>query len=354
MLLDGRAYVTTGKVLRPLVPAGPGSGLDADTLDAQDGLYYVARGNHTGTQAPATISPQGAGSGLNADLLDGISAAGFDAAGTAAGLLGTHEGAPDPHPGYVTTAEGAALITAHEAAGNPHPVYLTAAEGDAVYAPLATGVTNGDTHDHVGGDGATIAYGGLSGIPSTFAPTAHASTHQNGGADEITVAGLSGLLADGQTPLGHAHVAGDITGTAVLTADARLSDARTPLAHSILGAEHTGFPGGTATFLRADNTFAAPTAEAAVTLTTVEKDLGSVPHRSGTFTITGAGLVAGKPVLIQQAVGPYTGKGTRADEAEMDRLSLSASVVDATTIRAYWTSQHQVRGNFRVNYLVSS
>jgi len=31
----------------------------------------------------------------------------------------------------------------------------------------------------------------------------HAATHQNGGADEISVAGLSGLLADAQTPLSH-------------------------------------------------------------------------------------------------------------------------------------------------------
>ena len=35
------------------------------------------------------------------------------------------------------------------------------------------------------------------------APPAHASSHQNGGGDEISVAGLSGLLADGQTPLTH-------------------------------------------------------------------------------------------------------------------------------------------------------
>lgn len=34
-------------------------------------------------------------------------------------------------------------------------------------------------------------------------PTAHASSHENGGADEISVAGLSGLLADAQTPLAH-------------------------------------------------------------------------------------------------------------------------------------------------------
>jgi len=32
---------------------------------------------------------------------------------------------------------------------------------------------------------------------------AHATTHQAGGSDQISVAGLSGLLADGQTPLAH-------------------------------------------------------------------------------------------------------------------------------------------------------
>ena len=35
---------------------GAGSGLDADLLDAQSGAYYLARANHTGTQAAATIS----------------------------------------------------------------------------------------------------------------------------------------------------------------------------------------------------------------------------------------------------------------------------------------------------------
>lgn len=34
---------------------GSGSGFDADLLDAQEGTYYRARANHTGTQAPASI-----------------------------------------------------------------------------------------------------------------------------------------------------------------------------------------------------------------------------------------------------------------------------------------------------------
>lgn len=39
---------------------------------------------------------------------------------------------------------------------------------------------------------------------SGFTPSLHASTHQNGGADEINVGGLSGTLADAQTPSAHA------------------------------------------------------------------------------------------------------------------------------------------------------
>lgn len=37
---------------------------------------------------------------------------------------------------------------------------------DSTKAPIAKGVTNGDTHDHSGGDGAQIAYSGLSGLPA--------------------------------------------------------------------------------------------------------------------------------------------------------------------------------------------
>jgi hypothetical protein len=86
------------------------------------------------------------------------------------------------------------------------------------------------------------------------APAAHASTHQDGGSDEIVVTGLTGLLATAQTPAAHAstHNAGGsdalaidaaagtgslrTLGTAATSAaagnDARLSDARTPTAHA--------------------------------------------------------------------------------------------------------------------------
>lgn len=40
-------------------------------------------------------------------------------------------------------------------------------------------------------------------VTANHNPKAHKASHQDGGADEISVAGLSGLLADGQTPLAH-------------------------------------------------------------------------------------------------------------------------------------------------------
>lgn len=85
-----------------------------------------------------------------------------------------------------------------------------------------------------------------------------------------------------------------------------------------------------------------------------EANLGSSAKRSGKFTISGSGLTIGKPVMIQQAVGPYTGKGTRADEAEMDQVSATASVTAADTITAYWSSPRRVKGNIKFNYQVGA
>lgn len=92
----------------------------------------------------------------------------------------------------------------------------------------------------------------------------------------------------------------------------------------------------------------------ALTLTTVEKDLGSLPRTNGTFDITGlSGLVVNAPVLVIMAAGPYTNKGTLVDEAEMDHISFSAYAFDSTTIRVYWKSRDYISGNIKVSYSVS-
>lgn len=117
----------------------------------------------------------------------------------------------------------------------------------------------------------------------------------------------------------------------------------------------TGSVGGGAKFLADDQTYKAVTAS--VAFTTAEVSLGAAPlaRRSGRVQITGlAGLTIGKPVYVQQAAGPYTGKGTRADEAEMDRVNFVGYVTAADKIDLFWQSQTRVRGNFKVNYLVGA
>ncbi len=60
------------------------------------------------------------------------------------------------------------------------------------------------------------------------------STHSHATTDITGTAVITNdaRLSDARTPLTHSHAPGDTTGTAVVTNDARLSDARTPLTHT--------------------------------------------------------------------------------------------------------------------------
>lgn len=88
---------------------------------------------------------------------------------------------------------------------------------------------------------------------------AHAITHQNGGSDEISVSGLSGTLADPQTPATHAASHKSAGADAI-----KLDELAAPTDVTTLDADTTKhglmkkFPGGTTNFLRADGSFAAP------------------------------------------------------------------------------------------------
>jgi len=89
-------------------------------------------------------------------------------------------------------------------------------------------------------------------------------------------------------------------------------------------------------------------------LLTAEVDLGTPAAYSGTFTIAGTGMTPGKPVLVKQAVGPYTGKGDLADECE-EQVSASGVVESATIIRVYWQGvAGALGGNVKFDYAVSA
>lgn len=66
------------------------------------------------------------------------------------------------------------------------------------------------------------------------APSAHAASHESGGSDEISVASLTGILADLQPPEAHAtdHQSGGSDEINVASLAGLLADAQTPTAHA--------------------------------------------------------------------------------------------------------------------------
>lgn len=77
----------------------------------------------------------------------------------------------------------------------------------------------------------------------------------------------------------------------------------------------------------------------ATTATTIERNLGSTPITQGSFTITDAAITSSSKIIIWQAPGPYTGKGTRADEAEMDEFPKLTAYPGSGTATVRWSSK---------------
>jgi hypothetical protein len=94
--------------------------------------------------------------------------------------------------------------------------YYTQAQVAAGFAPIAKGVTNGDSHDHVGGDGAQIDHGGLAGLDDDDHGQYKLANGLRFALDETTVAAAWFLLGElGQGGTLRAVVAGS-TGSVVL------------------------------------------------------------------------------------------------------------------------------------------
>jgi len=104
-------------------------------------------------------------------------------------------------------------------------------------------------------------------------------------------------------------------------------------------------------FFKRDGVTIVGASPGAASLSQVEVSLGSVPLRSGKFTITDATITAASKVIVTQAGGPYTGKGTRGDEAEMDQVTCAATPATGSAT-VYWQARYRVARNFKFNYTV--
>jgi hypothetical protein len=186
------------------------------------------------------------------------------------------------------------------------------------YAPAAQGVTGGNSHDHSGGDGAQIAYSSLSGTPSLG--TAAAKNVGTAAGNVVELDGSARLPAVDGSQLTGINTAGtDLTYTAAsrILASSTGADATLPLFTSTDAGLAPSSGGGTANFLRADGTFAAPPGGSTdLSYTASTRLLASSTGTDVTlplFTSTDAGLVpssGGGTTTFLRADGTFATAGS--------------------------------------------
>ena len=205
-----KAMVGLGSVDNTADASKPVSTAQA-AADAAVQAHAIQRANHTGTQAVGTITGLAtvATSGAYADL-SGAPAAYSLPTATASVLGGVKIGSG-------LSIDGSGVVTA---AGTYTLPAATVSTLGGVIVGAGLSVTSGTISANVtsvaGRTGAvtiaaadvsglgslatqsSVAYSSLTGTPSTFAPSAHASTHQTGGADAVAsvVVTPSSLTAD--------------------------------------------------------------------------------------------------------------------------------------------------------------
>lgn len=103
-----------------------------------------------------------------------------------------------------------------------------------------------------------------------------------------------------------------------------------------------------------ETTTASLSPAAAAPMSLIDVDVGNTAN-SGRFTIAGSGFDSSKRVVINPAPGPFTDKGSLADESEMDAITVVGHVLDASTLECFWHAiPGPVRGHFNFQYRLAS
>lgn len=190
--------------------------------------------------------------------------------------------------------EAAGRVPAANGAGGI--IWSNAGAGDmttAVYDPDDDGkVTAAAAAD-------AVPWSGVTGKPSTFPPSAHATSHASGGGDPVTPAAIGAAAAS------HEHAAGDVT-------SGQLAPARGGTGVDSSG--WTGVPkvtsGTWASGAAAADVGALPVTAGIVSVTSsrniASTDAGKVLECSGTLTLTGDGTLPAGTQLVVSNVGTGT------------------------------------------------
>ena len=95
-------------------------------------------------------------------------------------------------------------------------------------------------------------------------------------------------------------------------------------------------------------------ATSGVTIHTTEVLLrsGNLAKKSGSFTLTNASITPLSVLMITLAPGPYTGKGSLADEAQMYPGITFAAVPGSGSALVQWACSAVAKGNVKINYII--